>query len=90
MWVLLGLLLLIVGVLGVIYQCVIFVKEILPTNYGNPGFGCLETMVAPWFALGCFGLGVFMHSWKWGVMVFGFGILPFGFLAMLLERRFRD
>ncbi len=89
MWEQLGLVLLIIGVLGVSYQCVIFVKETIPETYGgNPGFGCLEVMVAPWFATGCTGLGLLMQSWMWGVGAFGIGIFCFGFLAMLLAHLF--
>lgn len=89
MWEQLGLVLLIIGVLGVIYKCVIFVKETMPENYGgNPGFGCLEMMVRPWFATACIGFGLLIHSWKWGVGTFVIGFLLFGFLAMLLARLF--
>ena len=86
----LGPVLIVIGILGVIYQCVIFIKETLPANYGNnPGFGCFEVMTCPWFAAGSFGLGLFMQSWRWGFMVFGFGMFFMGFLAMLLARLFR-
>ncbi len=89
MWELLGTILLIAGVLGVSYQCVIFVREIVPQNYGgNPGFGCLEMMVAPWYAIGCLGAGLLMQSWVWGTSLFVSGFLCFGFLAMLLGRLF--
>ena len=85
----LGPVLIVVGILGVIYQCVIFVKETLPANYGNnPGFGALEMKVFPWVASVGIGLGLMLHSWIWGVSVLAFGLLGSGFLAMLLGRLF--
>ena len=89
MWGPLGIILSIVGGLGVIYQCYRFVREKIPANYGNnPGFGCLEVMIAPWHASGSLGLGLLMQSWGWGVGVFGLGLLGFGLLAMLLGQLF--
>jgi len=87
MWELLGLILLIIGVLGACYQCVIFVKETIPQNYGsNPGFGSLEIMVMPWLVTASVGVWVLMQSWKWGAILYVIGVISFGFLAMLLGR----
>ena len=78
-----------IGTLGVCYQCVKFVRQTIPENYGsNPGFGCLESMVMPWFATACIGLGLFMQSWVSGAVVFAIGIFCIGFLAMLLGHLF--
>ena len=89
MWGNLGLMLLIIGLLGVSYQCVIFVKETIPGNYGrNSGIGCFEMMVMSWLATGRIGVGLFMHSWIWGAIVFGISIFFFGFLTMLLSHLF--
>jgi len=91
MWGTLGIILLIVGVAGVGYQGIRYVKEVLPDNYGNnPGFGCFEVMVTPWHAAASIGLGLFMQSWMLGVVVLGIGLFCYGFLAMLLGRLFGD
>ena len=89
MWVKLGVVLLVVGAAGFVLQCVKFVRVTLPENYGgNPGFGALETRVAPGFAIACLGLGLALGSWKWGLIVFGLGMFATGFVAMALARLF--
>ncbi|MES0370816.1 MAG: hypothetical protein ABUK11_00920 [Mariprofundaceae bacterium] len=86
-----GLILLTVAVLGFAFQCLKFVWVTLPENYGsNPGFGCFEMMVMPWFAGACIGVGLLMQSWIWGVTVFVVGIFTLGFFAMLLTALFGD
>lgn len=83
-WILLS-----VGVVGFVVQCVRFVRVTLPENFGsNPGFGALEVMVAPWLIIGSVGLGLVLDSWKWGGIVFGLGMFSTGLLAMLLGRLF--
>lgn len=89
MWQNIGFILLFIGLIGVLYQCVKFVKITIPEYYGrNPGFGCLDMMVQPWFITGCIGLGLVMQSWLWGCITFGLGLFFFGFLAMLLGHLF--
>ena len=79
------------GALGILYQSVVFVMQTIPENFGqNPGFGCYEAMVAPWFLAFCIGLGLFMQSWIWGAAVFIPGMFLFGALAMLLGSLFGD
>jgi hypothetical protein len=90
-WQGLGLALLIPGALGVFYQCAKFVRKTLPDNFGNnPGFGCLEVMVLPWFSLSCIGAGLLSRSWLWPIVIFPVGLFATGFLATLLARKFRD
>jgi len=90
MWEWTGLILLITGLLGAIYQCVVFVREVVPATYGgNPGFGCLEMMVMPWLVTGTVGVGLFTMSWGWIAVVFVVGFFGFGFLAQLLGRLFK-
>ena len=85
----LGLILTIAGLAGVAYQCLIFVRVTLPDNYGkNPGFGCLEMMVMPWFSVTCIGVGLLTQSWLGGAFIFGIGMFSFGFFAILLSRLF--
>lgn len=84
-WGQLGYVLLVIGVPGVCYQSIIFVRKTLPANYGNnPGFGCLEIMVLPWFLAGCIGAGLVLQSLLWAVIIFGAGFFLIGFLAQLL------
>lgn len=89
MWVLLGYFLLAIGVTGFCYQCIIFVRKTLPQNYGsNPGFGCLEKMVQPWFMAGCVGAGLALQSFFIAITVFAVGFFSIGFLAQLLAHVF--
>ena len=88
-WQQIGLMLLIPGVLGVFYQCVKFVRKTLPDNFGNnPGFGCLEVMVLPWFSAICIGVGLVTQSWMWPIVVFGVDLFSIGVLATLLAQIF--
>lgn len=88
-WQSLGYLLLVIAVPGFCYQCVVFVRKTLPENFGNnPGFGCLEMMVQPWFLIGCVGAGLALHSWVWALALFGVGIFAVGLLAQLLAHIF--
>jgi len=90
MWNQIGLILMIVGLLGALYQCVVFVREVVPQTFGgNPGFGYLEKMVFPWLAMGTIGVGLFTMSWGWVAIVFVGGFFMFGFLAQLLARLFK-
>ena len=89
MWEKLGIILPIIGFAGVAYQCLIFVTKTIPDNFGsNPGFGCFETMVMPWFSIACIGTGLLLQSWIWGVGIFAIGMFSFGFLASLLSKIF--
>ena len=89
MWGKLGIIPLLIGIVGVAYQSLIFVKQTIPENYGNnPGFGCFETMILPWLALACIGIGLLLWSWIWAVCIFMIGMFCFGFLASWLSRTF--
>ncbi len=89
-WDALGLLLLVIAACGFGYQCWVFVRRILPQNYGsNPGFGCFEVMVMPWLVTGSAGTALAAQSWAWGIGVFVAGFFSSGFLATLLGRGFR-
>jgi len=84
-----GLLLLIAGGIGVGWQYVKFVREVIPMHYGsNPGFGALESMVFPWFVLSGAGVGLWAGSWIWGLAVTVAGTFLSGFMAMLLGKLF--
>ena len=88
MWVF-TLLLLMAGLVGVVYQCVRFVTQTIPHNYGNnPGFGVLEVAVMPWHAMASVGIGFMLESKEWGVAVFVIGILCIGAIVTLLSRLF--
>ncbi len=89
MWGQLGLFLLIIAALGFCYQCGVFVRKTLPDNYGsNPGFGCFEVTVMPWFMVGCVGAGLVLQSFLWAAIIFGFGFFALGFFAQLLAHLF--
>lgn len=84
-----GIALMVVGGLGLVARSVEFVRVTLPANYGsNPGFGCYETMVLPWFACGCAGAGLLLSSWRTGLGALVAGLLLLGFLGQLLSRVF--
>lgn len=88
MWVI-SLLLLMAGLAGAGYQCVRFVTQTIPHNYGNnPGFGVLEVMVMPWHVMTSVGIGAMLESKEWGVAVFIIGIFCFGPVITLLSRLF--
>ncbi len=81
--------LLVIGGLGVCWQCVVFVRKTLPENYGsNPGFGCLETKVLPWHVITTIGAGMMLKSWSWGIGILVLGIFGYGLIAMLLGKLF--
>lgn len=86
MWVI-SLMLLVVGLTGAGCQCVRFVTQTIPHNYGsNPGFGVLEVMVMPWHIMASVGLGMMLQSKGWGMAVFFIGIFCFGPIVLLLSR----
>jgi hypothetical protein len=77
------------GAVGILIRTLEFVRVTLPENYGvNPGFGCYESMIAPWYALVCVGVGLLTASWVVGGVALLIGLFASGFLAMLLGRLF--
>ena len=89
MWENLGFVMIFIGATGSGYQCLVFVRDVLPQNLGkNPGFGCFETMLMPWVASCAIGLGLAIQSWQWGAAFLAVAIVSSGFLGGLLSRVF--
>jgi len=89
MWEKFGVILLVIAAFGCVYQCCVFVMKTLPDNYGsNPGFGCFESMIMPWYVCGCIGLALLTHSWQAGLLAWVIGFFSLGLIANLLARLF--
>jgi len=89
MWEKFGLILLVISAFGCAFQCFVFVSKTLPKNYGsNPGFGCFESMIMPWYFCGCIGLALFTDSWLVGLLVLVIGFFCLGLVANLLAHFF--
>jgi hypothetical protein len=85
----LGYLLLVIAIPEFCYQCIVFVRQTPPRNYGNnPGFGCLEMIVRPWFLVGCVGTGLATQSLFWALAHLAAGFFLIGFLAQFLAHVF--
>ena len=84
-----GITLVAIGALGFLIRSREFVRVTLPQNFGsNPGFGCYETMVLPWFISLCLGGGLLASSWKLGLISFTLGLVLLGLVPQVLARLF--